>query len=166
MRTLLLLLGFLVSVMVSAQDEPMHSVGVRGGENSGITYRHFHGDFMAAEAMLSFRRDGLQATFLREHFKPTLGELGHNFYFISGYGVHAGFVNTSEFKFLFSTYEYPNVRISPLAGVDGYLGLEYRFKEVPIILGVDYKPYFEFSGYDFFSIHLWDTALMIKYVFK
>jgi hypothetical protein len=165
MRILIISLSLLSSLLLSAQDEPRHCIGVRGGDMSGISYRHYRSEFEGTDLLLSFREDGAQLCFLHENYKPTLGELGKNFWFVSGYGAHAGFVNSHEFRFLFSRFEYPDPRISPLVGIDGYLALEYHFRELPLIFGLDYKPYFELSGYDFFSLQLWDTAIMIKYVF-
>ncbi|MFN8207813.1 MAG: hypothetical protein U0T82_10470 [Bacteroidales bacterium] len=164
MRALLLTL-LLPCLSLYSQDFPAKSLGVRGGEMSGITYRHLKTDYTGSELLLSFRDDGLQATFLRQKLRPTLGELGKNFWFVNGYGLHAGFTYENEFNVLFSRYIYEDKKLSPLLGVDGYLGLEYRFREIPLSMGIDYKPYFEFSGYDFFSIRLWDTAFMIKYNF-
>jgi hypothetical protein len=48
-------------------------------------------------------------------------------------------------------------------GIDGILGIEYNFEEVPINIGVDWKPAFNLTGYSGF----WGDggALSIRYIF-
>ncbi|HAX94627.1 MAG TPA: hypothetical protein DCY25_11950, partial [Bacteroidales bacterium] len=48
-------------------------------------------------------------------------------------------------------------------GIDGILGIEYNFEEVPINIGLDWKPAFNLTGYSGF----WGDggALSIRYIF-
>ena len=49
-----------------------------------------------------------------------------------------------------------------VVGIDGILGLEYTFSEVPICLGLDWKPELNLIGYT----GVWsEGALSIRYVF-
>ena len=68
-------------------------------------------------------------------------------------------------KFLSRTYELEDFRFTPLLGLDGLIGLEYRFPEFPLLISVDAKPYFEYSTIQIFSIYLQSIGFSIKYRF-
>ncbi len=76
-----------------------------------------------------------------------------------GFGAHVGFWNGDYTKHYWGeageTYT--------VIGVDGILGLEYSFIEVPINLGLDWKPAFNFIGYSGFRAD--GGALSICYIF-
>lgn len=48
-------------------------------------------------------------------------------------------------------------------GIDGILGLEYQFNEIPFSIGLDIKPYFDFVGR---GDHFGDGAFSIRYNIK
>ena len=50
-------------------------------------------------------------------------------------------------------------------GIDGIIGIEYRFLTAPITIGLDMKPYFSFIGFRYVETQFWDTSLSVKYVF-
>lgn len=150
--------------MVFAQEYEK-AVGLRGGLTSGITYKKFLNDIKAMEAIISFRDNGLQVTALREYHQISFLEYGDGFYFIQGYGGHLGFLFADEFNFLFTTVEYQEKRFSPVLGIDGYIGIEYRVQDIPVIGGIDYKPFMEFSLRNPFRLVSWDFAFYIKYTF-
>jgi hypothetical protein len=47
-------------------------------------------------------------------------------------------------------------------GIDGILGLEYHFNEIPFTLGVDVKPYIDIISPGFGN---WDGAVTLRYAF-
>jgi hypothetical protein len=163
MRNLIYLI-LLFSLPVAAQDY-FKAAGLRGGLSSGFTYRQHLDPELAYEGILSFRKGGLQFTVLREHIQPALFEFSNDFFFIYGYGGHAGFSYTDNYYIMFQEYNYYQKRFSPLLGVDGYVGLEYRIPVVPIQVGIDVKPFFEFSMFEFFKLVPWDFSFTAKYIF-
>ncbi|MCB8994445.1 MAG: hypothetical protein H6538_02435 [Bacteroidales bacterium] len=140
--------------------------GVRGGITSGITYRQYLENNFSYEGLLSIRKDGMQFTLLRQIHEQTLFEYSDNLYFVYGYGAHAGFFYDYQYRvFLYSQLTYQERRFSPVAGIDGYAALEYRFPNFPVSIALDYKPFFELSAYQFFKISIWDMAFAVKYRF-
>jgi len=149
----------------SAQDAGKE-VGIRGGITSGITYRQYLEHNFSYEGLMSFRKDGLQFTLLRQIHEQALLDVSENLFVVYGYGAHAGFFYDSDYKmFIYNRIYYPERRFSPVVGIDGYGALEYRMSSYPISFALDYKPFFEVSTYQFFKISIWDMALAVKYRF-
>jgi hypothetical protein len=164
MKYLITTLIVLVSVQAAGQDFS-RSVGIRGGINSGVTYRQFLNPELAYEGLLSFRQRGLQFTILREHFRPAMWQVSDGFFFGYGYGGHLGFTNSHTYTFLNRHFHYARRKFSPLIGIDGYLGIEYQFPGIPVQVGLDYKPFLEMSLHQFFRMSAWDVAFSLKYTF-
>ena len=160
---LFILILFLTPVLSEAQNYT-RNVGIRGGQTSGFTYRQYMDEGNAYEGLLSFKKDGLQITFLKEFVQPYLSGHIENIYLLWGYGAHVGTNRTSSWE-IFSKRFYDLNSITPLCGIDGYAGIEYRIKEFPLVIGADYKPFFDLAGAKFFSISIWDIAITLKYNF-
>jgi hypothetical protein len=93
-------------------------------------------------------------------------EFGAGLNFLYGFGGHIGFFYSDNYRpFGLSRIYYPGRRFSPVLGVDAYTGLEYRMESIPIVFGIDYKPFFEFSLYQYFKLQLWDFAFSARYRF-
>ena len=164
MKSFLLLILILLAVTVTGQ-ETTRTAGIRGGINSGLTYRQFLDPSLAYEGLLSFRGEGLQFTVLRQRFEPALWKFSDGFFLVYGYGFHAGFTDAQTYTFFNRSYHYGTNKFSPLAGIDGFLGLEYHFQGLPVQVGLDFKPFFELSLYEFFRMNVWDGAFTLKYTF-
>ena len=160
---LLFLLMVAMSVNYSyAQDSYKHGLGLRLGSSYGLTYKTFLSDKLAFEGILSTRyygrsfsyyngkgnKDGYwgksagkggNLTALLEYHIPFPKAEGLQFYF--GGGLHIG--SRRGYK---DHYYYPEDRNYLTMGLDLIIGLEYVFQEVPIVLGLDYKPGFDFIG--------------------
>ncbi len=164
MRKLYLLILLIIPLALSAQEYG-RSVGVRGGVRSGIVYKQFVEVDRAIMGILSFKKDGIQLTAIREYYDPTVLNISDRFYFSMGYGGHIGFLYTDEYRLIYRDFHYAENKFTPVIGLDAYFGIEYEIKHIPIVVGVDYKPYFEFAVPRFFSLHLGDFAFNIKYMF-
>ncbi len=164
MKNKILFILLLFSLPSTGQDY-MRTAGVRGGINPGLTYRQFLDPSLAYEGLLSFRENGLRFTVLRQRFEPALWNVSDGFFAVYGYGGHAGFTNTSTYRFINRHYHYAKEKFSPLVGMDGYLGLEYHFPGLPVQVGLDFKPFIEISLYEFFRMNVWDAAFTLKYTF-
>jgi hypothetical protein len=150
---------------ITAAQDYYRAVGTRGGMTAGITYRQFLDPGLAYEGIVSFRNSGMQFTILRQRFEPVLWNIADEFFFTYGYGGHVGFLYSNKFRFFFREIYYDNKKFSPLAGMDGYIGIEYHFPGLPLQIGLDYKPFFDFSFYQFFTLSLGDGAFTLKYTF-
>ncbi len=164
MRVSALALILLLSLQLKGQHYT-RDAGVRGGMLPSVCYRQYNNDFQYSEVMLSLSRNAVRVTFLREYAQPALQEFSENLLFVYGYGAHSGLSRMDHYRMLNRTYFYNDYRFSPVFGIDGYLGLEYRFPEFPFFIGLDIKPFFEFSTTQFFSLWLNDMAFVLKLKF-
>ncbi len=168
MRFALLLIICMSCLGLKAQTHIQY-LGLRGGVSYGISSKIFNGEFKALEGLLSFRSRGVQLTALIETYKPLYLKHTDRVYFYSGMGAHLGYTGWREDRFLKSNLfrnDFSTRKYSPVLGLDGILGVEYRFREVPLVAAVDYKPFFDLFGQNFFNIHLWDFGFSIRYVFN
>jgi hypothetical protein len=123
---LLFLAALTFSLTTKAQDDGAYknAVGIRLGSSvpaikSGITYKHFIGN-NALEGILSFG-DGVGICGLYEIHKPIASV--ENLQWLIGFGGYVAFNNSNS-----------NV------GAAGIIGLDYKFKEIPLNITVDWKP--------------------------
>jgi hypothetical protein len=146
-----------------AQDAS-YSVGLRGGATSGITLRQYTKDNNGLEGILSFTSNSFKVTFLKEKYTPSNINFSDHFYFVKGVGGHAGYTNTDHYTFLWHTYynKGGNTYV-PSIGMDAVAGLEYRMVIFPLIFGIDWKPYFEFSTFQIFHMNIWDIGFYAKF---
>ena len=140
------------------------NAGIRGGLTGGFTYRQYMNDANAYEGILSFKQGGLQLTLLKQFVQPYFTEHSDNIYLVWGYGAHLGTHRTYAFE-IFSKKYYNFNSITPISGLDAFAGLEYRIREIPLIISADFKPFFDLVGIRFFSMSVWDFAISLKYNF-
>jgi len=106
------------------------ALGVKVWDGGGISLKHFFSGNNAGELIGYFWSHGVRITGLYEIHGPINGAPGLKWYI--GPGVHIGFYNT---KWGDGTF----------AGIDGVLGLDYKFRGAPINLSIDWQPSFEFG---------------------
>jgi hypothetical protein len=164
MRSILLVAGLSLACVLNAQNYT-RDVGVRVGDYFSATGRQFIEEDEALEVMFMIGRRGMTVTLMKEHFQPALRHISDHLYFQYGYGAHLGFRYTDHYKILNRTYQLEDYRFSPLLGIDGMVGLEYRFPDFPFTIGLDVKPYFEYSTIQIFSLYLQSVGLAVKYRF-
>ncbi|NNF01102.1 MAG: hypothetical protein HKN22_00315 [Bacteroidia bacterium] len=150
-----LIILFLFTVLsVQAQDYNT-GIGLRFGSSNGITVKHFVSQKAAVEGILSSRWRGFKITGLYEihnHFFDV-----NNMTWYYGFGAHIGFWDGDR------AWWGDDGKTYTVIGVDGIIGLEYTFTEVPIGLSLDWKPELNLVGYSGF----WGDSggLSIRYVF-
>ena len=144
-------------VSISKAQDYNTGIGFRGGFSSGLTVKHFVGPKAAFEGILSTRWNGFIITGLYEVHNQAFNAEGLKWYF--GFGGHIGFWNGNYNKNYWGDYGTSYT----VVGIDGILGLEYSFKDVPINLSLDWKPAFNFVGYSGFWAD--GGALSIRYIF-
>jgi hypothetical protein len=141
--------------------------GIRSGVRSGI-FVQTTGDYGNAEtgyqAMLSFNR-GLQLTGLKVIYETALTDISPDLVVAWGYGGHLGFSYLDHYNFLGERYLFYERRFCPVFGADGWIAAEYRFREIPVNVSLNLKPFVELTIPSFVRIIPWDLGLSISYVF-
>jgi hypothetical protein len=146
-------------------------IGLRGGWEGGLTVKHFIKSDRALEGILSrgWGYRGARITGLYEIHKPFPNAGVLDWFY--GIGAHVGFYDDDYYDRDCKDGGYYNKdgkwkgcrdRYMVL-GIDGILGLEYQFTEIPFTIGVDIKPFIDIVGW---GDHFGDGAFSIRYTFK
>jgi hypothetical protein len=125
------------------------SIGIRYGDEKGISIKQFTGSTAALELMLS--KDGYydahRITLLYEVQK--LVKHTKQIYWVFGVGTHVSFYKPKNNQSKVSSayydsrgiYHETDKRVNyPSAGFDGMIGIEYLVKKIPLTLRLDTKP--------------------------
>lgn len=140
-------------------------VGLRGGYSSGITFRVNLEESLSYEAQLSYRdKGGIFTMFRQQHHELGMDRMG-NWEFIYGFGMHAGFYFTDSYKILHREIYFGSEVFTPVLGMDGYLGIDYRLVDIPMSFGISFQPYMELSLMKIFGINMWDFGFHVRYMF-
>ncbi len=114
----------------AAQSSYQTALGVKVWDGGGISLKHFVSGKNALEGIGYFWRQGFRLTGLYEIHGPINNAGGLQWYI--GPGAHVGFYND----------RYGN---GSFIGIDGVLGLDYKFNGAPINISLDWQPSFEFG---------------------
>ena len=159
-------------------------IGLRGGGwSSGLTVKHFlsSGKGVAIEGLLTteYKAKGGRLTILGEKHLNVADVKGLQFYYGAGFhaGAYQGRYYFADERFYYNgrnsdvylvrngkngTYIYDETTYLAI-GADLILGLEYKLPDLPFVVGVDYKPFFEvFHGYTGFYN---DAAVSLRFTF-
>lgn len=118
----------------------------------GITVKHFFNGNNAGELIGYFWNRGVRITGLYEIHGNIEGATGLKWYI--GPGAHIGF---------YDYYRHNDHIDGTYFGIDGVLGLDYKFKGAPINMSIDWQPSFEFAD-DLGFIGSWG-GIGIRYTF-
>jgi hypothetical protein len=136
MKFFLLLLFFVVSLnCLMAQNSTANSteyktaIGVKVWAGAGVSIKTFIKDNNAVELIGYFDRFGTRITGLYE-FHGNLSTDGSLKWYV-GPGAHVSL--------------YKN---STAVGIDGVVGIDYKFSNIPLNLALDWQPAFELGGAD------------------
>jgi opacity protein-like surface antigen len=146
-------MAMIIVALVSAQDYKT-GIGIRAGFSSGLTIKHFTKQKAAFEGLLKTRWQGFEVTGLYEIHNQAFDVALLKWFY--GGGAHIGFYNGNY------VYWGVNGTTYTVVGIDGILGIEYTFSEIPVNIGIDWKPALNLVGYS----GLWsEGALSIRFVF-
>jgi len=150
--SIILIAGSLINI--NAQDY-RSSVGLRAGLSYGATLKHFIATSDALEGILTTRWGGFNITGLYERHSRAFDV--DRMYFYYGGGAHIGVWGGGSNPWFDDNETYTVI------GVDGIIGLEYVFTEIPFNISLDWKPGFNLIGYSGF----WgdELALSFRFVF-
>jgi len=118
------------SQQTKAQSSYQTALGVKVWDGGGISLKHFVNGNNALEGIGYFWRQGARITGLYEIHGAINNAGGLQWYI--GPGAHVGFYND----------RYGN---RSFIGIDGVLGLDYKFSGAPINVSIDWQPSFEFG---------------------
>ena len=119
-----------LSQQSQAQSGYKTALGVKVWDGGGISLKHFVNGNNALEGIGYFWRQGARITGLYEIHGAINNAGGLQWYI--GPGAHVGFYND----------RYGNRNF---IGIDGVLGLDYKFNGAPINVSIDWQPSFEFG---------------------
>ncbi|MFY0687693.1 MAG: hypothetical protein JXQ90_11040 [Cyclobacteriaceae bacterium] len=169
MNKYLLVISLLVTGWQGMGQQYQQSAGVRLGSTSGLTFKKFLVEDEAVEFMASGRQNGIQLTMTYLFHEPMEFSFNENFYAIYGAGGHVGFEERNNFNKVLIAVDPPDFEYEEKGyftmGMDGVLGIEFRWLKIPATLGGDIKPYFNFVGLRHLDARFWDWSLSFKYIF-
>ena len=140
-------------------------VGLRSGYSSGFTFRVNLDETLSYEGQFSYRDQGAIFTVLRQqHQELSIDRLG-NWEFLYGFGVHGGFYFTDSYRIFYRQVYFGREIFTPVIGLDGYVGLDYKLAELPLSFGMSFQPHMEISLKQIFGINLWDFGFQVRYRF-
>ena len=142
-------------VSVNYGQDYSTGIGLRGGFESGVTFKHFISSKSALEAIIATRWQGFEFTGLYEVHNQAFQTERLKWYF--GFGAHIGVWNGRDVY-----WGMPGNRYAVL-GIDGILGMEYDLREIPVNIGIDWKPTLNVIGYQGFWVD--GGAISIRYIF-
>jgi hypothetical protein len=141
-----------------------NAIGIRGGLTAGFEYRFYMDDANSYKFLLGTRDGGVQIHALKEFHQYDLFSFTDRLVLVYGAGLHAGYEQWEK-RYIEGNTTWYEDRTAFLVGLDGLVGLEYLFYEVPISLGFEVKPYFDLLGREMFNVQLFDFAFTVKYLF-
>ena len=114
------------------------------GGAGAVTFKHFFNQGAAVEALGYFWERGGRLTGLYEFHWDIEGAKGLKWFV--GPGVHVAFYNDKDYRYHDDDRLYRGSYSYTTAGIDGIIGLDYKFNKIPLNLSVDWQPYFEFGS--------------------
>jgi hypothetical protein len=131
-------------------------LGIKIGMVPGLTAKHFFNASAAVEGVLTYRWSGLNLTGLAEFHLPVFDTEGMYFYY--GGGLHVGVWDSAKAK------DQPATGRKLNFGIDGIVGLEYDFRDVPLSLGLDWKPNFNIITDSWLIVD--EISLVLRYLIR
>lgn len=141
------------------------AVGLRIGETSGLTFKHFVDQSNAFEGILGVWSNTLGLTALYEKHIPAFDLEGMRWYF--GGGGHIAFESRRDYYvYYYGDRNFYHYRMNGGMdwGIDGIIGLEYKIKAIPFAVSFDMKPFAEVNSYGEFYFSL-DPGVGLKLTF-
>jgi len=161
----IILIAFTLFLVINSQAQSKSTnsssyktaLGVKVWDGAGISFKHFLEGNNALELIGYFWGHGARITGLYEIHGPIKGATGLKWYI--GPGAHIGFYDGHHHHHHDGDDDHHHTHI----GIDGVIGLDYKFNGAPINVSIDWQPAFEFGhGSGFYGS--WG-GLGIRYTF-
>ena len=153
-KVFLLLAGLILAGTGFSQSDYgyKHALGLKFPGGLSVTYKVFVSDNNNVEAQAMFWNKGFRAVGLYEFNFEISGADGLHWFV--GPGAHIGFWKTQYQKDYNSSADF---------GVDGIIGLDYKFRDIPFNVSLDWEPSIVFAGSNGFTPAY--GGLAIRYTF-
>lgn len=163
-----ILISILTSIAFAGHSQDYkNAIQASFGTYWGASYKRMITQEQGAIASIQNNEHSLLLTALRIFDQPAFPHSSSKWFFSYGYGVHLAYHSQIESKNIFRpfspTMAYKGHFISP--GMDGYIGLEYRFLKYPFTLSTDFIPNFEFFGPGYFRVNMNNISIKASIVF-
>lgn len=136
------------------------AVGIRLGSPEGLSFKVGLKQNTALEGIIGLHPYGMSVTSLYEKYQASGIKKVQLFY---GAGAHIGW-NTYRNYYYRKDRAYFAYGNESFIGVDGVIGLEYKFDQVPFAISFDLKPALNFYQYSGAGLYL-DPGLGLKAAF-
>jgi hypothetical protein len=153
----------MITAQLSAQNYT-RDISIKLGGSAKFSYRPMYNGEESYEFGMSFGNNGIRLMALKQFFTPAFISMTDNFDFVYGYGIHTGVTYHRTYQVLNRVYHVDD-KFSPVLGLDGIAGLEYRMPEAPVIIGMTVEPYFEYSLNRFFTTDIFEFFIVGRYRF-
>ncbi len=136
--TAVILLSFNYLQAQAMGREYRTAIGVKVWDGGGLSVKHFVNDKAALEGIAYMWNEGFRLTGLYEFHGDIGGAPGLKWYI--GPGAHLGFYDHGN-----NHDNYNDGDGGTYFGIDGVLGLDFKFNKAPINVSLDWQPVFEFG---------------------
>ncbi len=153
---------------ISVGQDYKTGIGARlGGLTSGLTVKHFVNPTSAIEGIASFGYRSFLITGLYEKHNDIQNAEGLKWLY--GGGAHIGFFRYGGYYYLVRNnghsvyYTDAPGGSNAVVGLDFIIGMDYKFNKAPLNIGLDLKPFVDFSSNGLYGY--FDGALNFRFVF-
>jgi hypothetical protein len=132
----------------------------------GLTAKYFVKDNFAVEGLAYFWVYGPRITLLGEFHQKIDALSGQegDFKVYAGGGAHLGFI--SNYYYNKFDRQYGRSPGAIYVGIDGVLGADYKFSEIPVNVSLDWQPSISFYGFNYLNGFEYGWGgLSVRYVF-
>lgn len=161
---LILWLGTFASL--TAQDY-QNAIKLKPFNGPTISYKMMTEFEKGYEIILSRPSHGYAITGLRLYHTPLVPKKSSKWFVYYGFGAHVALYHQYKAQNPFRLFDPPRTysRMFGTFGLDGCVGLEYRFLKHPFVLSMDMIPNFEVFGPEYFRVNFESGSMGIAYVF-
>lgn len=153
-RLAFLLLAFTAATAATAQKNYDRAIGIKAGGGFSFTYKQFVTERNNIEAQATLWNEGFRLSGLYEFNFYSFPQVpGLNIF--AGPGAHLGFWKDPADKTESSS--------SLEFGIDGIIGLDYTFSDLPLNISLDWQPSITLAGNSGFSPSFGGIA--VRYTF-
>lgn len=153
-RAIIAFCGIFMAVSVTHAQEASYqqAAGIKVPFGFGLTYKTFLADTRAVELQAGFWQKGFRLSGLYEFHFYSFDEVPGLAWFVGG-GAHIGTWKSRYKEEYDSEVDF---------GIDGIIGLDYKFADLPLNLSIDWQPSIALIGSSFSPAY---GGIGIRYTF-